>query len=92
METCKHCGEYIERNGNDVWVHEDDGQLHDAEPEPIAEWQAEERYEELLDEVYGTVTIAGIEFDTGRVFKAMDPIAFRCGMLDWADAEGIEIT
>lgn len=44
-----------------------------------------DEYCEMLTEVYGTVLVAGHEFDAGAVVREMDPIAFRCGMLDWVD-------
>ena len=45
----------------------------------------EDEYCEMLTDVYGTVLVAGHEFDAGAVVREMDPIAFRCGMLDWVD-------
>ena len=45
----------------------------------------EDEYCEMLTDVYGTVLVAGREFDAGAVVREMDPIAFRCGMLDWVD-------
>ncbi len=44
-------------------------------------------YDEMLDECYGTVTVAGFEFDTSRALKDLDPVAYRCGYVDWLDAE-----
>ena len=43
-------------------------------------WEAESAYQDLLDDIYGVVTIAGMEFDTGRALRDLDPIAFRCGV------------
>ena len=48
--------------------------------------QAEEAYEESLNELYGTVSICGITYDAGRAFKMIDPIAFHCGFNDWLDS------
>lgn len=45
----------------------------------------EDEYCEMLTDVYGTVLVAGHEFDAGAIVRNMDPIAFRCGMLDWVD-------
>ena len=42
----------------------------------------EEEYEEQLNEIYGEVEICGMTFDSGRVLKELDPIAFNCGMSD----------
>lgn len=54
-------------------------------------WEAEDAYEEWLNEVYGTVSVAGLDYDTGRALRELDPVTFRCGVADWADSEGIEI-
>jgi hypothetical protein len=42
-------------------------------------------FEDYLNDVYGTVKIAGIEFDTARAFYKVDPIAYRGEMLAYAD-------
>lgn len=48
---------------------------------------SEERYDEMLDDVYGTVEIAGYTFDTSRALKELDPTAYRCGLVDFEDSE-----
>lgn len=45
-------------------------------------WECESAYEEFLNEIYGVVTICGMEFDSGHALKELDPIAFRCGVAD----------
>ncbi|UGC97792.1 hypothetical protein pp309_000004 [Proteus phage 309] len=50
-----------------------------------------ESYKELLDECYSGITIAGCTFRPSRVLEKLDPIAFRQGYLDYADAEGIDV-
>lgn len=57
----------------------------------MTEYAALEQYRDMLDEVYGTVTIADIEYDTSRTLEAIDETAFRCGFSDWLDSEGIEL-
>ena len=52
--------------------------------------EARQAYRDMLDEVFGDVNVAGMEMQTSRVLEEMDPIAFRCGFADWADAEGID--
>ncbi len=59
-----------------------------AAGETISERELGDRYDDMLDEVHGTVTIAGLEYDTSIVLKNVDPIAYRCGFNDWTDAEG----
>ena len=42
----------------------------------------EDRYEELITEVYDTVSIGELTWEAGRVLRKLDPIAFRCGVAD----------
>ena len=42
----------------------------------------DEQYEEKLNEIYGTVQICGMEFNSARALKELDPIAFWCGQAD----------
>jgi len=42
-------------------------------------------YDDMLDEAYGTVEIAGMTYDTSRVLSECDPIAYRCGFNDYLD-------
>jgi len=49
---------------------------------------AEEQFEETLNECYETVKVGCCEWDAGYVMKELDPIAFRCGVSDYlADDE-----
>lgn len=62
--------------------------------EKITEYELERMYDEMLDEVYGVVEIAGMNFDTSRALKECDPIAYRVGMVDYADSlieDGYEV-
>ena len=36
-------------------------------------------------------TVAGMEFAPSDILRELDPIAYRCGFNDWADAEGIDV-
>lgn len=47
-------------------------------------------YDSMLNECYPDLTIAGHMFDTSRALDQLDPIAYKCGWLDWCDAEGID--
>lgn len=42
----------------------------------------EQEYEEQLNEIYGTVSICGIEYNAGHALKLIDETAFRCGLAD----------
>lgn len=55
--------------------------------EELAEWELQERYDNMLDEVYGTLTVAGMEYETSLILAELDPIAYRCGFNDWLDSE-----
>lgn len=57
----------------------------DEAGELFSEDELNDAYENMLTDVYGTVLVAGFEFDAGAIVREMDPIAFRCGMLDWVD-------
>lgn len=49
----------------------------------LTSWELEQAYNEMLDSTYGTVTIAGYEYDTSAALKQIDPIAYRVGMNDY---------
>lgn len=57
----------------------------DADGELFTEDEMNDAYENMLTDAYGTVSVAGFEFDAGAVLREMDSIGFRCGMLDWVD-------
>jgi hypothetical protein len=44
-------------------------------------------YDDFLDEVYGTVKIAGLDYETSTALKNADEVAYRCGFSDWLDSE-----
>lgn len=45
----------------------------------------EEQYCDLLDEC-GPVKIGNLEYDSSHVLREVDPIAYRCGLIDYADS------
>ena len=45
----------------------------------------EELYREMLDECEPEVKVAGLSFCASRIIEELDPIAFRCGVSDYAD-------
>lgn len=47
-------------------------------------------YDKVLDEVYGDAEVAGRTFSTGYVLSELDPIAYKCGWIDWCDSEDID--
>lgn len=57
----------------------------------ITEYDAEERYDDFLNEIHPTVQIGELSYDPSRVLKEVDPVAYRCGLNDWMDSEDLEI-
>jgi hypothetical protein len=55
----------------------------------ISEREATESYNELLDDAYPEVRIAGLTFQPSRIVAELDPIGWRQGYLDWLDAENL---
>lgn len=49
-----------------------------------------EAYDECIRENTGTVELFGYEFDPADALNKLDPIAYKCGWIDWCDAEGID--
>lgn len=58
----------------------------DAEGELFSESELEDQFKEGLDDCYGVVYVCGYEYAAGNVLREIDPIAFRCGFLDWLDS------
>lgn len=52
----------------------------------LEDYELEEQYKEMLDEVYGMVKVAGYEYETSRALYELDPIAYRVGFNDWLDS------
>ena len=42
----------------------------------------EDQYEEMLNDIYGTVGVCGFEYGQGTLLREIDPIAFQCGLSD----------
>lgn len=56
----------------------------------ITENEAEEMFNQFLDEIYPEINI-GVTFSPSRVLKELDPIAYQCGLNDWLDSENLEV-
>lgn len=52
----------------------------------MTDYEIEQAYADMLDEVYGTVIIAGTEFETSRALRELDPIMYNEGLLDFTDS------
>ncbi len=58
--------------------------MSDTNPETgLTDYEMEQHYIEMLDEVYGMVTVAGYQYETSRLLKEVDPIAYRVGLADY---------
>lgn len=53
----------------------------------ITEKELLEVYADMLDEVYGVVSICGLEYSASDALRRIDHTAFSCGFNDWLDAE-----
>lgn len=58
--------------------------------EGLSDDDLHERYDEMLDDCYGYVNVCEYQYNTSRALRELDPIAYRCGFLDWLDGEIIE--
>lgn len=54
-------------------------------------YEGEEAYDEMLDECNEEVNICGMTYSPSECLKRVDPIAYRCGLSDWADGERSDI-
>ncbi len=54
---------------------------------------AEDEFEEMLNECYESVKVGCCEWDAGYVMKELDPVAFRCGVSEYLadDEQFVEI-
>ena len=57
----------------------------------ISEPYARERVKDMLDETHGTIQIGSLEYQPSQVLENTDPAAFWQVMLEWLDAEGLEL-
>ena len=55
----------------------------------IEEYEATERYNDMIDECNPIVSIFGMEYLPSRVWEDIDPIAYNCGLADYLDANGL---
>ena len=51
----------------------------------------EDRYSDMLDGCYHEVKIGDCSFSPSRIMRELDPIAFRCGVNDYADSLASDI-
>lgn len=49
-----------------------------------------EAYDLFLNEIYETVELLGVEYYPSDLLNSTDPIAYKCGWIDWCDSEGVD--
>lgn len=49
-----------------------------------------EAYDVMLNECHEWPNVAGINFAPSDILRSIDPIAYKCGWIDWCDSEGID--
>ena len=52
----------------------------------------EEMYEQMLDDCYEEIKIGSLTFSPSQILKECDPIAYRCGKIDYADSMDVAET
>ena len=52
----------------------------------ITEYEATERYNEMLNECYPLAEVAGYTYTVSHSLKMVDPIAYRTGLADYIDS------
>ncbi len=70
-----------------VFTKEQTQTLIASDVERYFDREMEDRYREFLDEAYGTVKVAGYEYETSHALSTVDPVAYRCGFADWVSTE-----
>lgn len=55
------------------------------------EAEALDAFNEFLDSSYSGFSFGDVEYVPSRVLKMVDPIAYRCGFLDYCDAFDIDL-
>lgn len=53
-----------------------------AELEPV---DLEQLYRDMLDECEPEIKVGGLSFCASRIVEELDPVAFQCGVCDYAD-------
>ena len=56
------------------------------ELEVVTERELEADHWNMLNEVYGTINICGLDYDAADVIRSTDPVAFRHSFSDYLDS------
>ena len=52
----------------------------------LTESEALSLFDDYLNDCFGLVSVAGLEYLTSELLKHTDPAAYRCDFIDWCDA------
>jgi hypothetical protein len=52
----------------------------------IPEHEAEEQFNDYIDEATGVVTILGMAYCASRILKEIDPVAYNCELANYLDS------
>lgn len=47
-------------------------------------------YDDMLDEVYAGACIPDVYYPASAILRSTDPVAYKCGWIDWCDTKGID--
>lgn len=47
---------------------------------------AENSYDDMLDDCYGLINVCGYEYYASKLLEDTDPVAYRCGLVDYASS------
>ena len=57
----------------------------------ISRYDAEVLFNDMLDDCYPVIEIAGMHYNPSKVLAKCDPIAYNCMLNDFLDAENLEL-
>ena len=57
----------------------------------MTEYEALKKYDEKLNELFPSLTIAGYDFETARTLREISPVTYRDEFINWLDSEGIDL-
>lgn len=77
---------YVSRDSFDEFANEDITLAELVESE-LGEYELHELHDSDLDDIHGTVTVAGYEYNTSRALKELDEVAYGESFNNWIDAE-----
>ena len=69
----------------DLGIHIDFDYVDARTGEGYTDYELHQMFNDWLDDVHGTVMIAGFEHQTSRVFKDTDPITYEVSFDEWID-------